>query len=286
MLFRFNSNAAIQKALGVVSADRMVAADFDIADDFDCSELFIDEIKDAKWPVAVDPLLLAMDTDADKKVRAELILELIVSEPLVNKKILDFGCGNGYVADCAGKTAVASYGYDIVSDPDWANHTKAIFTTDRAEIEKNAPYDIILVYDVFDHIMDNTHVETLKYLATIGKKIIVRFHPWCSKSGTHLYKTLNKAFAHFFLSESALVKYGYSILPTVKVLHPDMMYKQWIRQAGLTIVKETKSGEPLDPMFTQGNYAAMILKTYMTKKIGYFPTENLSSQFWDYTLKK
>lgn len=286
MKISLNSKDLIQKALQTLSVDNIVSGEIEVPADYDFSDLLIDHIRSEEWPVAVDPLLIATDTDEDKRMRAELIVELIIVDQLNGKKVLDFGCGNGFVAEAASKTASVAVGYDIETNPEWSKH-KTILTTDRQEVEKHAPYDIILLYDTLDHVMDNTQVEILKYLKSIcSGKIITRFHPWCSKNGTHLYKSFNKAFAQFFLTDDAIKKYGYSHLPTVKVLYPKYQYNKWIREAGLKVIAQDVHDEPMDERFFHPEWSSIMINHYGASCGGKFPKDSLSSQFWDFTLVK
>lgn len=300
MILQLTSNAAIKKALETQPIEKLVSAMIDLPPNYDFSDLVIDKLKESNWPVAVDPLLIAMDTDDDKRVRAELIIDLVISEPLAGKKLLDFGCGNGYVPEVAAQAGynnvndtsvnpVVAVGYDLVSDPDWNNHTAAILTTDKSEMEFHAPYDVIVVYDVLDHVMDGSQVDILKYLGGMLSptgRIIVRFHPWCSKNGTHMYKSFNKAFAQFFLSDEAIKRYGFTQLPTVKILHPRWEYNKWIKAAGLRTHWQEIFSEPIDESFLHGERASILLSPYENSMGGRFPTESLSSQFWDFILVK
>lgn len=288
MIIEFTSANDIKNALSIAS-EYISSVKLNLPDNFDISDLYIDKIRSDVWPVAVDPLLIAMDTDEDKKVRGELILELVVEESLVGKKVLDFGCGNGYVAEEAAKTASLSIGYDIVEDPDWTKHTKSINTTDKTIVEKNAPYNIIILYDVLDHLPANTQAETLKYiksLCTDRGKIFVRCHGWFAKNGTHMFKSLNKAFVQFFLSDAAIAKYGYKQETVTKNLLPN--YPQLFAESGLKIISDKVYREPIDPFFMLPEQLSVIMAPYRAKYNNVMPPpiKTLSSVFGDYTLVK
>jgi cyclopropane fatty-acyl-phospholipid synthase-like methyltransferase len=50
------------------------------------------------WPIAVHPDLICNDeSEADKMARAQAILDIIISDSVQGKKVLDFGCGEGHL---------------------------------------------------------------------------------------------------------------------------------------------------------------------------------------------
>jgi 2-polyprenyl-3-methyl-5-hydroxy-6-metoxy-1,4-benzoquinol methylase len=261
---------------------KLVSAVFEFSPSYDISEFYIDEIMSEKWPSAVDPLLIANDTDEDKNIRAEMILDLVVVDKLDGLKFLDFGCGEGHVAEQASSRAALSVGYDT-TDYNWQGK-KAIFTTSREEVDKHAPYDVVLLYDVLDHT-DFSQIDMLQYACKVAKdKIIVRAHPWCSRHGTHLYRTLNKAYAHFFLSDDEIKKRGYKQLVTTKVLAPEYTYAKWFKEANLTVVSKQVSHAPVEDFFRQSHLVARINGIYGQIWGGRFPEAPMSQQFIDYTL--
>lgn len=202
------------------------------------------KLSSQEWPVAVDPSNIANNTsEADKITRANGILSIIVGVSLESKKFLDFGCGEGHVAyQAALQGATTSVGYDILEQV-WDHFSpleNCKFTTNFDFVRENGPYDRILLYDVLDHSVTENPVDVLKKCKEIIKpdgEIHIRFHPWCSRHGTHLYRQINKAYAHLIFSESELASMGYFGIPTIKIIHPMKTYNEWISQAGLKTVR-------------------------------------------------
>lgn len=79
-------------------------------------------------------------------------------------KILDFGCGNGSLVDYLRKSGLQSFGCDIYEDeaqnPEYIRLIKHLDKSDNRISEKytipfdDNSFDIIVTYQVFEHIMD------------------------------------------------------------------------------------------------------------------------------------
>jgi len=206
-----------------------------------------DMIEKEEWPIAVDPMVICTD-DEKIKMRADSILNLVVGERLQNKKFLDYGCGTGHVISQAAQGGSKSLGYDI--DGSKFQFDPSLFTKDFEEVKRNAPFDIILLHDVLDHIQNINPIEALmqakSVLAPEGR-IYIRNHPWSSKHGGHLYEQINKAYLHLIMDEVELVRMGgFSCQHNIKVITPIETYNYWLSEAGLKITSEipTKSDVP------------------------------------------
>lgn len=154
------------------------------------------------WPQAVPPFIIANVSESDMVNRANAILDMMLDRSIQDKTFLDFGCGEGWVAQEVVKRGVRqSVGYDIVSHDDWKNRVGSEFTTDFASL-KQGHYDVIMLYDVLDHCVDPLDVMSkVKSCLKPGGLIVVRCHPWTSRTATHLYKQgINRAYLHLFLS--------------------------------------------------------------------------------------
>lgn len=150
------------------------------------------------WPLAVDPEFI-VNSEADKNARASSILGVFVQESLQNKKFLDFGCGEGHVVTHARFQTEQAYGYDIK-----ANGVQGC-TQDFDEIKSRGPYDVILAFDVFDHMRSKEEiisaVVALRDISHTGTNLLLRLHPWTSRHATHAYYSFNKAYAHIFMEK-------------------------------------------------------------------------------------
>lgn len=233
------------------------------------------------WPAAVPPSMVVRD-EPTKRIRANSIMTSFIREPVKGKSFLDLGCGDGYVvAEAKKRGATFALGYDVIPvDNDDV-------TTEVAKIEANAPYDIIMAYDLLDHVVDETARTDLltmfrKYLKP-GGKIYVRCHPFTSRHGCHNYYKFNKAYAHLFLTSEELDQY--EPLPTVRTLTPMITYKQWFVGAGLKIVEEHLSRQNLDDFFAALS-EPLLKKLASNPYVRDYKTLNdvLSIQFADFVL--
>lgn len=239
-----------------------------LKEDFDFNK-FVPYILNDKWPQAVDPLLIAdPDSEEDQVSRAHGILSIVVTEP-VSGNFLDFGCGDGYVVAEAAKKAFKSVGYDIEKSKKWDGfkpRDNQILTTSWDEVVKNGPYDTILIYDVLDHLKDEEDaVEQLKKLNQVvsnNGKIFLRCHPWCSRHGTHLYLSANRAYLHLCLDDNHLKELGYKQIHTIKVIHPLLTYERWFGKSGWTRLSYNIVSENVEPFFFQTPISTLIKKNW------------------------
>ena len=154
------------------------------------------------WPEAVPQFLTVAPTVEDQLNRANAVLDMMLDGNIAGMNFLDFGCGDGWVAQQAINRGVAeSCGYDIVASENWQQMSSATFVDDFSKLKKHH-YDIILLYDVLDHVFDPLGVMAqLKQLIKKDSRIYIACHPWTSKHAMHLYKQgINKAYIHWFLT--------------------------------------------------------------------------------------
>lgn len=202
------------------------------------------------WPEAVYPIQIADEnSESDKEERAESIAELMLPK-LDGVKFLDFGCGEGHVANFVSEFATLSVGYEIKPPQksvfSWEDKKeKMLLTTDFEKVNSEGPYDVILMYDVIDHIREETQVEALaraKRVLAGGGKIYARCHPWSGRHGGHNYRIINKAFVHLVFTEEELAELGSKSEYQHKFVRPLAAYEDMIKSAGLTI----ESGPEID----------------------------------------
>lgn len=259
-------------------------------------------LESAQWPNAVDPSLICdVNNEQDKEDRAEGIIDIIIDVNLEGKTFLDFGCGQGHVVNKSLQyKPKISVGYDIKEEKEywdkWKNNGNAVFTTDWEEVAKNGPFNVVLLYDVLDHLEENNQVEVLKKIKEVclpDAKIYVRCHPFCSRHGTHLYQKLNKAFVHLIFTQEELDKLGYPAetqLKSAGVIYPQHEQAKWFNLAGLKVVKHNPYKEPLEPFFKEHPIVSKRIKKIWihdepirTGKV--FPVLQMEQQFNDYVLK-
>jgi 2-polyprenyl-3-methyl-5-hydroxy-6-metoxy-1,4-benzoquinol methylase len=236
-----------------------------------------------QWQEAVDPDLLCFN-EKDKMERAEGILE-IMYETTSPGKILDFGCGEGHVVKIAKNGSV---GYDREKNEKWGEEC----TNDWETVKKNAPYDSILLHDVIDHTKENAELNKIKSVLKKDGLIMVRTHPWCSKTGGHLYEKLNKAYIHLVFTAEELSSMGLVYKKSRKIIHPILSYAKifdelgWVKKEKEQIYRETVS-----PFFQTNDLIAKRIKSNWKDspdpnlKSGIsFPVAQMEQQFIKYVL--
>jgi SAM-dependent methyltransferase len=262
-----------------------------------------DLLESETWPMAVDPDLICHDeSDDDKELRAEGIIEFLIDEDLEGKRFLDYGCSEGHVVrKSLEKKPALAMGFDLHRNESWdrlvfPEGEKHGLTDDWNQIAANGPFDVVLLYDVLDHL-EGDHVAELKKLRSVmapGGRIYVRCHPWCSRHATHLYKKVNKAFPHLVFSDVELARLGLGTgLKTHKIIHPHLVYKQWFNDSGLDLINENAIQENLEDFFhmnpivnerIKDNWRGTSIDPQLAAGKG-FPGYQLRIQFVDYLLK-
>lgn len=256
-----------------------------------------EKIKEAfnsdKWPEAVNPNLICDPTsETDKVERGRGIIELMIEEDLKNLKVLDYGCGEGHCAHLAAdyKTAT-SVGFDIVKSSSWDALQKegVILTTDFGQVKENGPYDIIILFDVIDHIKGDDPVSILEKVKSVlkeGGKVYMRCHPFMSRHATHLYHAANKAYIHLVFDAEELKQ----IVPNapyfeenIGVKYPLKTYHDYISQAGLRSINRRDITEKVELFFKIPKIAERIMKN---TEFDQFPEFQMGLQFIDFVLKK
>jgi hypothetical protein len=215
-------------------------------------EMLLTVIHSDKWPKAVPDELICR-TDEDKKKRARGILGTVIDKPLEGCAFLDFG-GEDFLTEIA---------------------------VDEFGAQTEAPYDVILIYDVLDHCEEMAEElrKARKMLAPNGK-IYLRLHPYTSRHATHVYHTFNKAYIHLFLQDKSLAEHSPKFCQ--RIMYPRKQYGKLIRECGLKIQREFSIREKIEKFFLQEPMSDVLKQMYG----GNFPTYQLEQQFVDYVLKK
>lgn len=254
--------------------------------------LALEDLRNPVWPEAVDPSMICdVNSEEDKIERANSVLDLYIEENIKNKKFLDFGCGEGHIVSAAEDNKAAfAMGYDI-KDTFSENLKQKLpnsFTTDWDKVAENGPYDIILFYDVFDHVEKESEIQVLEKLKNVlsdSGKIYARMHPWTSRHGGHLYHEINKAFVHIALTETELEDFiGKKVeLKVNKHFYPMKKYRDTISSAGLKIITENPVTQELDQIIKDSLIVEKIKKDYSFLER---PNFQMTLNFVDYILDK
>ena len=110
---------------------------------------------------------------------------------------------------------------------------KLLVTSDYQKIVSFAPYDIILAFDVFNHLetdIDDCFKRLYNIIAKDGF-FYLRTHPYSSRHATHFYKEENKAYMHYVkqcgmhhnkinIDEKYLESVGFSVVSKRDLFQP------------------------------------------------------------------
>jgi 2-polyprenyl-3-methyl-5-hydroxy-6-metoxy-1,4-benzoquinol methylase len=257
-------------------------------------------LESKQWPEAVPSNLICPDSEEEKVKRAETILDLLIDLPLEGLRFLDFGCGEGHVSQKARRqTPKVVVGYDLVESETWKTFPedgRIIYTTSWDEVTKEGPYNVVLMYDVLDHIGEqqdivNTLVKVKQNIIK-GGRLYVRCHPWCSRHATHLYHTVNKAYIHLVFTEDELAEMGHPNDHKFRCIHPMAQYQDIFNRAGFRIFRRgnTIQQNP-EKFFTDTPLIAKRIKQRwsesvnpMLKNGSMFPIQQVAMQFIDFVL--
>lgn len=266
----------------------------DSNDIFDSFDALKSALTSNKWPEAVNPHLICNpQSNEDKIERGRGIIELMISEDLKGLKFLDYGCGEGHCASLSADYATSvSVGFDTKKYDQWdkfGTKPNLLFTNTFSDVQARGPFDVIVLFDVIDHLTSEDAATVLKKAASVlapNGKIYLRTHPFISRHGTHLYHDLNKAYAHLVFTPEEIkqiVPDAKYTEPSIGVIAPIVTYNKFITEAGLKISSKREITEKVEPFFKIPRIAERIMKnTGMTG----FPEFQMSLQFIDYVLVK
>jgi len=237
------------------------------------------ELNSDRWPIAVDPQ--AICTREDLVMRAEGILDIVISEDVKDRSFLDFGCGEGHVVTIAKNRGAQAIGFDIKpNDSD-------LITDDFDIIRKKGPYDIILLHDVLDHIEQTDPITIMGQIASItqpNSKIYIRNHPWCARHGSHVYEQTNKAFVHLVLDDVELTRLcGCQADYNIKVTRPLETYRHWFASAGFEIISEVVMRKEVEDFFLSPSHVQQRISKQWEDHADM--VQDLEIEFVEYILK-
>jgi hypothetical protein len=163
---------------------------------------------------------------------------------------------------------------------------KGTFTDNWDTVVASGPYDIILMYDIIDHVENETPIEILAKARSVLSpqgKIYMRCHPWVSRHGCHYHHELNKAFVHLVFTEEELKKLGtfHFAEKNIGVTYPLKTYETFANQAGLKILQKRNVPEKVEPFFKIPKIAERIMQNTKTAE---FPEFQMGLSFLDLQL--
>ena len=216
-------------------------------------------VASGQWPIAAQASQMVGDEESSKNLRADNILQKMVKLKK-DIKFLDFGCGEGHIVSRASAISSGVFGYDSMWQG-WDRHENGNFTIDIEEMESNAPYDSILLYDVLDHIDDPiSTLHIIKQVLAPNGIVHIRNHPFTSIHGTHLYNTLNYAWIHLLMQEADIRKLGGVSQRVNRITRPLATYRGWFSDIGFKIKREEIIRSQIPPMFHDQEIITAIAK--------------------------
>ncbi len=277
------------------------------------------------WPLAIPPNCLLNTADQDlitkEKFRAlqaaGYILDTVGLSTITSKRILDFGCGKGYItkemaARSSGQSLVV--GYDIDDElikqcntdhtpnihrlrirrftpPHFDNQdeTSLQFTIDKQVVESNGPYDLIYIYDVLDQLVGEDPIDVLEWIGSLITPdgfIFVRTHPWTSRHGGNIHETYNKAYLHLTMTADEFLKHDMDLPHNLKIVRPLAAYEKWVSESGLKIHHRNSITKKVEAFF-EGPVLDRIIKINWAGSLSRDQAlKIMSNEFIDFVLVK
>ena len=254
-------------------------------------------LKSEKWPPAAESHQICnFSIETEKLQRAENILNLFGLHDLSGKRVLDFGCGEGHLlikAKEKGAESCACYdsslcvftNYDAIND---FNDKKTFFTSNwdkvKRDVETNGKYDIIILYDVFDHLSVSWD-EALKNISDASCGLVyMRCHPFCSRHGGHFYNQLNKAFIQLIFDCNELASLGLTAEVNYRaILDPISIYLVLLKKY-FTILEQDIIKTEVDKIFIEDKIIQKRIMEFWYKN-DMETQNNMSISFVDFVLK-
>lgn len=209
------------------------------------------------WPLAVDPSLLSSNEE-EKKYRGQTIIEMFLEHEITGN-FLEIGCKDGYATLHASKYAIFSVGYDDTCKI--FQEKNCLLTNNFNDVYRYKPYQIVLMFDIINHIKDPKKILLeINKITDYKSFLYVRTHPWQSRNATH--EENNLAYIHLYKNISS----NHS-----KINIDDKTFQS----CGYKIVKKREIHEEIEPFFLKQK--EKLINAKETPK---------TLQYVDYILKK
>lgn len=254
--------------------------------------IYFEELKEMvfsdNWPKAVPEYMLTDERDYQECLsRGCDILQFLIKEEVKGKRFLHYDLRDGSVVQVARDMKSDAFGYCDSFDVIWNNE---FVLNDYDELVKQSPFDVIFLWDVLDHVVEEKSNEIIKScynLLSRGGTIYCRLHPWCGRHGADVYRQLNKSFIHLLFSEREFESLEIAIPFNKKVLQPDVIYRKWFEEY-FDITKEEIDRWPIEPFFENGLLFHRFLRNFDLdrKNKASLPLKYLEQDFVDLTMVK
>lgn len=246
------------------------------------------------WPMAVPPSAIIpsnIDDPVKQQFRAIQIVDLIGIAHIANKNVLDCGCGEAYLTSEIAKEAKSVVGYDLTQEETWESLEKPnlTFICSREAIELRKPFDLIVLYDVIDHLEGENPDEFLAWVASLlapDGKAFIRCHPWTSRHGGHLYEKSNRAFLHLALTLDEMVRSGLKPISNLKITRPLATYDNLLSKAGFNIDSRKSSSDPVEKFFSGDLLDRIIKITWQGNIDQHTALKIMGNSYIDYVVSK
>jgi len=251
------------------------------------------DLLDPDWPAAWPQYLIANAASEQEKVYRAIQITAGYDLGLIEeKKILDFGCGDGLVAmEIIKRRTKGVLAYDIAPDKSWTGkeYQDLAFSSDLKHILDNAPYDTIIMHDVIDHVPASVFESAFKQLidrCTSETRFILTAHPFTSRHGGHLHESKNLAFLQLLYSEDELAKLQIRCPYNNRWSRPQAAYENMFNRLNLKIVAKEIDTDPVEQWIID-RLIPIITKRIYDNQITHEQTEKIMSVSWvQYTLAK
>ncbi len=163
------------------------------------------------------------------------------------------------------------------------NNQLAIVTTDKNDIVKNGPYDVIVCNDFIEHTGENPEnwLDFMKNIRKSNGPIYLRAHPFCSRY--HDHNLANKAYTHLIFNDSEKLKAGCpSGKKTCKQLLTENEYFKMFYNLNLTIIERNLINYTIEKLFIENSELNEKIKESLNRDSIF--EEELSIEYIDYLI--